>query len=137
MTIRSIIFLTGFALTVFTGINMHDIFLDSDIITDIIPENYEEIPEAASNIGAQTELEFKDVQVQTDLKSSDIKSSVEQLDDEIHFIENLQEDPDLYGITEDSPTTESTLTRHSSPDDRMDIVNKDRANKFDRIYVRK
>lgn len=137
MTIRSIIFLTGFALTVFTGINMQDIFLGSDIISEFIPEDYEEIPEAASNLGAQTELENSDAQVQTDIKASDIKSYVEQLDEEINFIENLQEDPDLYGITENSPITESSLARHSSPEDRVDLANKDRANKFNRIYIKK
>jgi hypothetical protein len=155
-SIKYIIIITGVISSIYLGVNLLDIFnvTDLTINSDIDEISNEEVKtndgtvsdlsdEVSQNTIIQEEyptvreITYANKITQTELKSSDIKSSIEQLDDEIHFIENLQEDPDLYGITENSPTTESSLSRHSSPDDRVDIVNKDRANKFDRIYVRK
>ena len=148
-SIKYIIILTGVISSIYLGVNLLDIFNDIDLTINSESEevNGGTVSDLSEEVSQDTiiqeeyptvrEITYANKITQTELKSSDIKSYVEQLDDEIHFIENLQEDPDLYGITEDSPITESSLTRHSSPDDRVDIVNKDRANKFDRIYVRK
>jgi hypothetical protein len=160
MYIKYIILTVGIFSSIFLGISLEHSFFDTGL-EEFNPEDYE-IPDSTIDViisepsedGTVSELseestvtqdqiitvreiEYKDVSSQTDIKSSDIQSYEEQLDDEISFIQELQEDPDLYGISEDSPIHESTLTRHYSPDDRMDIANIERANKFDRSYIRK